>query len=129
MKVSQLKNLIKEAVKEAIQEELGTMQTASPVQEVKKATPPPPPPVAPSKTGNPMLDAINETKYSMTTDEYRTMVSANSSMVQAPGLGMQSHAAPSGPQPGLDLSQLDFAKNAGAIFKKSNELDKAKHGL
>lgn len=126
MKVSQLKTLIKEAVREAIQEELGSMQQAAPVQEVKKATPPPPPPAAPTKTGNSLLDALNETKHTFTTDEYRTMVNANSSMVSAPGLGMQS---PSGPQPGLDLSQLDFTKNAGAIFKKSNELDKAKHGL
>ena len=129
MKVSQLKTLIKEAVKEAIQEELGSMQQAAPVQEVKKATPPPPAPAAPTKTGNSLLDAINETKHSMTTEEYRTMVNANSSMVQAPGLGMQPQGMPSGPQPGLDLSQLDFTKNAGAIFKKSNELDKAKHGL
>ena len=135
MKVSQLKNLIKEAVKEAIQEELGNMQTeAAPVQEVKEATPPPPPPSAPKKTGNAMLDAINETKHSMTTEQYRSMINANSSMVSAPGLGMQSTApnlgsTPAGPQPGIDLSQLDFAKKAGAIFKKSNELDKAKHGL
>lgn len=130
MKVSQLKNLIKEAVKEAIQEELGNMQTeAAPVQEVKEATPPPPPPVAPKKTGNAILDALNETKYTTTAEEYRTMFSGNSSMVQAPGLGMQSQAVPAGPQPGLDLSQLDFAQKAGAIFKKSNELDKAKNGL
>jgi len=124
MKVSQLKTLIKEAVKEAIQEELGSMQQSAPIQEVKAATPPPP--LAPIKTGNSLLDALNETKHTLTTDEYRTMVNANSSMVSAPGLGMQSQA---GPQPGLDLSQLDFTKNAGAIFKKSNELDKAKHGL
>ena len=129
MKVSQLKNLIKEAVKEAIQEELGSMQTAAPVQEVKNITPPPPPPVAPKKTGNPILDALNETKYNTSTEEFRTMINANSSMVQAPGLGMQAQGMPSGPQPGLDLSQLDFTKNAGAIFKKANELDKAKHGL
>ena len=129
MKVSQLKNLIKEAVKEAIQEELGSMQSqAAPVQEVKAPTPPPPPP-APKRTGNSLLDAINETKYSMSSEDYKTIVSANSSMVQAPGMGMQSQAMPSGPQPGLDLSQLDFAKKAGAIFQKSNELDKAKHGL
>jgi hypothetical protein len=124
MKVSQLKTLIKEAVKEAIQEELGSMQQPAPVQEVKVTTLPPPP--APIKTGNSLLDALNETKHTFTTDEYRTMVNANSSMVSAPGLGMQS---PAGPQPGLDISQLDFTKNAGAIFKKSNELDKVKHGL
>lgn len=129
MKVAQLKNLIKEAVKEAIQEELGSMQSqAAPVQEVKAQTPPPPP-SAPKRTGNSLLDAINETKHSMNSEDYKTIINANSSMVQAPGMGMQSQAAPTGPQPGIDLSQLDFTKNAGAIFQKSNELDKAKHGL
>ena len=127
MKVSQLKSLIKEAVREAIKEELGSLQTqeAAPIQEVAQHTPPPPPPKAPAKTGNAILDALNETKYSTTAEEYRTMFNGNSSMVYAPGLGMQSQA-PAGPQPGIDLSQLDFAKKAGAIFKRSNELDKAK---
>lgn len=119
MKVSQLKTLIKEAVKEAIQEELGSMQQAAPVQEVKRA----PAPAMPTKTGNAMQDILNETRANMTQEEYRTMINADSSMAQG-GLRMQA-----GPQPGLDLSQLDFAKNAGAIFKKANELDKAKHGL
>lgn len=126
MKVSQLKNLIKEAVKEAIREELSTQK--APVQEVVQQTPPSPAPKAPEKTGNAILDALNETKYTTTAEEYRTMFSGNSSMVSAPGLGMQSQA-PAGPQPGIDLSQLDFAQKAGAIFKKSQELDKAKHGL
>ena len=128
MKVSQLKSLIKEAVKEAIQEELGNMksQPEQPIQETKQV---PPPPKAPKKTGNPFTDILNETKHSMSTEEYRTMVNANSSMVSAPGLGMQSNAPVGGAQPGLDLSQLDFAKKAGAIFQKSNEIDKAKHGL
>ena len=129
MKVAQLKNLIKEAVKEAIQEELGSMQSQpAPVQEVRR-TPPPPAPKAPAKTGNPILDALNETKHNTSAEEYRNMINANSSMVQAPGLGMQSQAAPTGPMPGIDLSQLDFAKKAGAIFQKSNEIDKNKHGL
>lgn len=126
MKVSQLKSLIKEAVREAIREELSEMKApqATPIQEVVQS-PPPPAPKAPEKTGNAILDALNETKYTTTAEEYRTMFNGNSGMVQAPGLGMQSQT-PTGPAPGIDLSQLDFAKKAGAIFKRSNELDRAK---
>lgn len=120
MKTSQLKSLIKEAVREAIREELGATQSqqSAPVQE---AVITPPVPVPAAKTGNALLDALNETKHSLSSDEYKNIINANSSMVSAPGLGMQSNA-PSGPMPGLDLSQLDFTKKAGAIYKKSNEL-------
>jgi hypothetical protein len=33
-----------------------------------------------------------------------------------------------GPEPGLDLSQLDFVGKAGAIYKASQEKDKQRHG-
>lgn len=118
MKTSQLKHLIKEAVREAIREELGATQQQTPVQEAV-VNPPKPTPAA--KTGNALLDALNETKHTLSSDEYKNLINANSSMVSAPGLGMQSNT-PSGPMPGLDLSQLDFTKKAGAIFKKSNEI-------
>lgn len=118
MKTSQLKHLIKEAVREAIREELGATQQQTPVQEAV-VNPPMPTPAA--KTGNALLDALNETKHTLSSDEYKNLINANSSMVSAPGLGMQSNT-PSGPMPGLDLSQLDFTKKAGAIFKKSNEI-------
>ena len=121
MKASQFKTLIKEAVREAIQEELGSMQQPSNVQEAKAT--PAPAPVLHKKTGNAMQDILNETRANMTSDEYRTVMNANSSMV---GSGAIPQA---GPQPGLDLSQLDFAKKAGAIYQKSNELDKNKYGL
>jgi hypothetical protein len=33
-----------------------------------------------------------------------------------------------GPEPGLDLSTLDFVKNAGAIYKASVDKDKQRFG-
>ena len=126
MKVSQLKSLIKEAVKEAIAEELKHIAPApaapsnSTLQEALVSKTPPP---APKATGNPILDAMNMTKHNMTNEDYRSVINADSSMVTG---GAMSQA---GPTPGLDLSQLDFAKKAGAIYKKSNELDKNKYGL
>tara|TARA_R110000782_G_scaffold243944_1_gene330711 strand:+ start:458 stop:838 length:381 start_codon:yes stop_codon:yes gene_type:complete len=126
MKVNQLKTLIKEAVKEAIREELTQVSEApaAPVQEVAKSTPPPPisPPI---KTGDPIQDILNETKASMTSEDYRTVISGNSSMVSAGGTGLPQSAGGAS-QVGLDLSQLSFTKKAGAIYKKSNELDKNK---
>lgn len=126
MKVSQLKSLIKEAVKEALTEELKEIvssSTAKPSSTLQEALVTKTPPPAPQATGNAILDAMNATKHNMTNEDYRTIVNANSSMV--PGGAMPQ----AGPTPGLDLSQLDFAKKAGAIYQKSNEIDKAKHGL
>ena len=53
-----------------------------------------------------------------------------SSMVSAPGLGMESMMEDNfaRPEVGIDLSQLDFVKNAGAIYKASVEKDKQRFG-
>jgi hypothetical protein len=34
-----------------------------------------------------------------------------------------------GPMPGLDISQFDFVKKAGQVYKKSVEKDKQKYGV
>jgi hypothetical protein len=67
----------------------------------------------------------------MVGDEYRTAYSGVSDMVSAPGLAMnpimmeESFARP---EPGLDISQFDFVKNAAAVFKASQEKDKQRFG-
>jgi hypothetical protein len=76
------------------------------------------------------MDILNETRASMTQESYRDLVSATSDMVQAPGLGMNPiESFQTRPAPGLDLSTLSFAKNAGAIYKASVEKDKARFGV
>lgn len=144
MKLDLLKKLIKEAVKEAVREELETILS----EDVKPVQPPKhtvtkyaeykPTVARPVPTGDPIADLMNETKYAMTQGEYRNLVSATSDMVSAPGLGMQSTGLEAllaedqfrpGPEPGLDISQFDFIKKAGAVFKASNEKDKQRFGL
>jgi hypothetical protein len=135
MKLDLLKKLIKEAVKEAVREELETIlsEDAKPVQAPKQTTTKyeryEPVVAKPVATGNPIMDLMNETKYSMTQGEYRNLVSATSDMIQAPGLGMNPiEDFRPGPEPGLDISQFDFIKKAGAILQASNEKDKQRFG-
>jgi len=74
-------------------------------------------------------EVVRETRASMTQETYKDLISATSDMVQAPGLGMNPiESFQAGPAPGLDLSTLSFAKNAGAIYKASVEKDKARFG-
>lgn len=115
MKVSQLKQLIKEAVKEAIKEELSEMKApqAQPVQETVQQT-------SPVSTGDPIQDMLAETRRNMSRDEFRNVMNVDSTSAQ----GFMGQTPSMGQQPGLDLSKLDFAKKAGAIYKRSNEMDK-----
>jgi hypothetical protein len=138
MKLDVFKKLIKEAVKEAVREELEIIlsedvKNTSTTPAVTHITPQSTyrPPVAnPVKTGDPIMDILNETRASMTQESYRDLVSATSDMVQAPGLGMNPiESFQTRPAPGLDLSTLSFAKNAGAIYKASVEKDKARFGV
>lgn len=122
MKANEFKQLIKEAVKEALKEELSelTQQPTAPVQEAAK-------PATPVKTGNAILDMLNETRASMTSDDYRNVIGANSSMAQ--GFPTGGARTATSVQAGLDLSQLSFVKNAGEILKVSNEKDRLRNGL
>ena len=131
MKASEFKNIIKEAVREVIREELSEMSqpTPAPIREQVKYEP----------TGNAMLDALNETKSSMNTEEYRTAINANSSLAQMysrGAFGARSAYTPgteaaiqSAPKVGLDISNLGFLKNAAEIVKVADQKQKQKHGL
>jgi len=137
MKAIEFKTLIKEAVREAIREELS---------EAKKDTPPQPP-VSKSEpvqfTGrNPLMEALNMTSRSMTSEDYRSMGTATSNMAQmfdrSAFMPKQSHkpvsddpravaqAVAAAPKAGIDISQLSFVNKASAIV---NLADKKKHGL
>ena len=135
MKLDLLKKLIKEAVSEAVREELSKilLEDVKPVQTPKQTVTKyenyRPTVARPIPTGDPIADLMNETRYSMTQGEYQNIISATSDMVQAPGLGMNPiEQFRQGPEPGLDISQFDFVKKAGAIYKASNEKDKQRFG-
>jgi len=130
MKVDALKKLIKEAVREAIKEELGATQPApsAPVQEVKQVPAQKKPAKLLFDSSNPLAEMLNQTAASMTNEDFDRTVSFDSSQAAAfkPGTPAAMAAAP---KTGVDLSQLDFAKKAGAIFKASVEKDKTRHGV
>jgi len=137
MKASDFKNIIKEAVREAIREELSQIQ--QPVQEQAPAT-------RYNPTGNAMLDALNETKSSMTSEDYRNIggdfradmaqsFNRNALMPQGRAIKPASDdpravqaAVASAPKTGLDLSQLGFINKAAAIVNTSNQKDKERFG-
>jgi hypothetical protein len=130
MKADVFKKLIKEAVKEALREELGNLQPAAaqpaPVQKVVKYENYRPTVANPISTGDPIMDLLQETRATMNSEDYKSMVNMNSSMAQGGIPNMESMI--SGPEPGLDISQLSFVKNAGKVFKASVEKDKQRFG-
>lgn len=134
MKLDLLKKLIKEAVREAVREELGKIlsEDAKPasskptVQHVTKYAEHRPVVAKPVPTGDPIMDMLNETRASMTQEEYRDMSSMTSDMVNPSMNPFQNFSQ--GSEPGLDLSTLDFVKNAGAIYKASVAKDKERFG-
>lgn len=154
MKVEFLKKLIKEAVQEAVKDALdeilsepskpshtpvgvggyGVPNTAKKYAEYKPIV------SKPVSTGDPITDLLQETRAQMRnqgggyTPDY-------SQLVEAPGLGMQTHdhqsqygqpvmmeESFSRPEPGLDISQFDFVKKAASVFKASVEKDKTRFG-
>jgi hypothetical protein len=132
MKLDVFKKLIKEAVREAVREELAVVlsedkiTTKTQVQEVTKYENYKPIVSKPVRTGDPIMDMLNETRASMTQEEYRDMASMTSDMVH-PSMNPMQHFNRE-PEPGIDLSTLDFVKNAGAIYKASVEKDKTRFG-
>ena len=135
MKLDLLKKLIKEAVSEAVREELAKIlsEDVKPVQTlagtVTKYENYKPVVARPIPTGDPIADLMNETKHSMTQGEYQNLISATSDMVQAPGLGMNPiENFRKGPEPGLDITQFDFMMRAGDVFKASVQKDKERFG-
>jgi hypothetical protein len=130
MKADVFKKLIKEAVREALREELAVVLS----EKVEPATKPVvtkyenyrPVTAKPISTGDPIADLLQETRTTMSQDEYRNMTSMTSDMVSG-GMNPMQQFNP-GPEPGINLDTLDFVKNAGAIFKASVEKDKQRFG-
>ena len=134
MKASDFKKIIKEAVREAIREELFEMH--QPVQEQVQKQPL-------KSTGNSILDALNETKSSMTSEDYKNIgggdfradmaqsFNKNTFMPQGRVIKPVSddpqavaQAVAAAPKQGLDLSQLGFINKAAAIVNTSYKKDK-----
>ena len=139
MKLDQLRNIIREEVRSAVKEELQEV-----MNEAVKAASTPTFTAAPGKaiqvekqtptSTNPLMEMLEQTKASMSPEEYKNIYAGTSDMVQKPNfasmmasnMGMTEQK---GPMPGLDISQFDFVKKAGQVYKKSVEKDKQKYGV
>jgi hypothetical protein len=134
MKASEFKQLIKEAVREAIREELTEVRTPAPVQAQPAAPAPAPLQFAGS---NPLMEALNMTSRTMTSEDYRSMGTGTANMAQMFDRSMfmpkqaikpvsddpraVAQAVAAAPKVGLDLSQLSFINKAAAIVNHSNK--------
>lgn len=129
MKIELLKKFIKEAVKEAVREELKPLleQTERRITITNESS---------SKSSNreeskleagritSIDEALSLTKSSMTREDYSNILKENSSFSNTDLL----ETVPQGPQPGLDLSNLSFVKNAAAVFNKAVEKENNRFG-
>lgn len=140
MKASDFKKIIKEAVREAIREELSQMQQAPVQEQVIKPTYEP--------TGNAMLDALNETRTSMTSEDYQNLGGGNFRAQMAQNFNRNMFrpqggpvkpvsdapeaveaAVSAAPKVGLDLSQLGFVNKAAAIVNEADRKQKEKFSV
>ena len=145
MKISQLRKIIREEVRAAVKEELQDMlneavKYASAVPETNKNTVGTDYKEVKQKdlartwsvgkmnTGTvPLGEMLNQTQADMTGEDYNNVMNnigvpkPNFTSKIATDMGLTEH---SGPQPGIDISKLDFVKKAKAVLDKSFEKDK-----
>jgi len=135
MKVEALKKIIKEAVREVLLEEREALQEVSHTTKVHESSKDQPsskdllkPAAKESTPGDVISEMINMTRNNMTREDYQSIFNGNSSMVSKPDFRMDSSLdnIPAGPQPGLDISNLDFVKNAASIFKLAEQKSQGK---
>jgi hypothetical protein len=129
MKTSQFKHLIKEAVKEALIEVLLHRPSIS-IDQKKVDTPE-------VKTNsqvkpissNPLMEMINQTRANMTTEEYRNITSASPAPPPTFTTSTLQENRYSGPQVGIDISNLGFIQKAKQVLDLAENKDKQRHGL
>lgn len=116
MKVDLLKNLIKEAVREVLVEELQLSKKQMQSNSVKENRTVQAPSI--SLNGNPLQDALMATRQELSSIDYSNfMISEHSTDTVMPVTDTRA---------GLDLSGLDFVKKATSIYKLSKEKDSLK---
>jgi hypothetical protein len=113
MKVDLLKNLIKEAVREVIKEELENVNLKE--VQLKKSQTPNTLPVNVNQVDSipsSINEVLNLTKASMTREDYKNIIGTEQDVTETSIPVLTSGG-------GLDLSNLDFVKNAAAIYNLS----------
>lgn len=142
MKVSELRKIIREEVRSAIKEELSEVlseavniastpvalkenkpfKNLKPTFAPKKAEPS-------FKTGNSTIDEmLKQTAKQSTGEELKQVMGASGPSV-ASTVGHQMMRESQGPQPGLDISKLDFVNKAKAVLDAAYSKDNKKVGI
>ena len=148
MKLNQLRKIIREEVRSAVKEELqdilneAVKVASTPTNEYKQpnVAVPQPTPTTPIAGNKSMQEMLQQTKSNMTNEDYRTVLNGTTDMVSGmPNIAssmpnMASSMANqmsmnAGNQPGLDISNLDFVKKAGAVYKAAEAKSNVNAGL
>lgn len=144
MKLDQLRKIIREEVRAAVKEELQDVMNEA----VRYASQPTPKmqkfneykPVVQKdlkrswstgkmNTGTvPLEEMLNMTANQMSSEEFKNIT--NSQPPTAPNLAssMASNMGMTGPQPGLDISKLDFVSKAKTVLDAAYQKDKSRLG-
>lgn len=142
MKLDQLRKIIREEVRAAVKEELQEVMNEA----VKIASTPQVQKFADYKpvkqkdlkrtwstgkinTGTvPLEEMLQQTAKSMTREEYSNIMGGSGAQKPnfASSMASQMGMTPSGNQPGLDISKLDFVNKAKAVLDKSYEKDRGR---
>ena len=141
MKLDQLRKIIREEVRAAVKEELQDVMNEAvriasapnPVLEKKEIVQQSSVPKR-QAGGNSITEMLNQTRANMTSEEYKNVYAGTSDMIQKPNFasmmaGNMGMTETAGPQPGLDISQFDFVKKAGAVYKAAEQKTKEKYGV
>ena len=75
-----------------------------------------------------LQEALAQTQAEMTGEDYKNVFAGSSDMIKKPNFAssMASNMGMTGPQPGLDISNLDFVKKAKAVYDKAVEKEHVK---
>ena len=152
MKLNQLRTVIREEVRAAVKEELQDMlneavrvasipqtegrQVYKPIAKESIYAPSKPIHVEKQRPShnNPVMEMLEQTKASMAAGDYQDVFNGTADMVSKPNFAssmanQRGMTQGRGAHPGLDISQFDFVKKAGAVYKASVEIDKKKNSF
>jgi len=139
MKLEVLRKLIREEVRAAVKEELqdmlteavkiaSTPETEKPTNQYQQVPKGQPKKWSFGKSAT-LDEMLQHTAATMTAEDSKNIAGAgnvkkpNFATSMGAKMGMTENA---GPMPGIDISKLDFVKNAGAIYKAAVAKDKAR---
>ena len=132
MKLDQLRKIIREEVRSAVKEELQDVISeavkiaSTPQQATYKEVPKNQPKRWSTGKSASIDEMLNATRNQMSGEDYNNMINnsgaakPNFASGMAQSMGMTENK---GPMPGIDISKLDFVKNAKAVLDKAYEKD------